>query len=264
MIMKVYLAIVLDYDGNIKENLCEANSLIDMDRFLNKYHNSYEIREEYRDNIQEFLLDNRQFLAKLDKRSLDKGKKPRKYLGRITLCFYGKNNILHFIPILFNNEMLMNESNCYRQMKNTLLDDKVLRKVFEEKRFLLSQFEIDILSNYFNKHLLRDKEYFIDEFIHRIKSMKKDWRYLYFRTLAHTLSLVNKIVIKTKYGNIANLDIPKEKTILLRDRIADDCLDDFFINLIDKGDYEALFALYSLDDILKYSSDIDNPLGLRR
>ena len=264
VIMKVFLSIVLDYNGDIRENLCEADSLIDMDRFLNKSRNSSEIREEYRDIIQEFLLDNRKYLEKLDKRSIEEGRKPRKYLGRITLCFYGKGHILRFIPILFNNELLMNEGSCYRRMRESLLDDKVLKKVYEEKRYLLSQFEIDTLHNYFNKHLDKDKKYFIDEFIHRIKLMNKDFRYLYFRSLAHTLSLVNKIVVRTKYGNISNISVLENKTVLVRDRIVNDCLDDYFINLVDKGDYEELFSLYSLDDILKYSSDIDNPLGLRR
>lgn len=36
------------------------------------------------------------------------------------------------------------------------------------------------------------------------------------------------------------------------------------MNLVDKGDFEELFNNYDIDEILKYSNDSDNPLGLRR
>ena len=103
----------------------------------------------------------------------------------------------------------------------------------------------------------------ISELVENLRTMDKEDRYYYLLSLTNLCNL-KETVIKTKHGVIKNLNIPLEKTVLIHQRIVDDCYDEYFMKLIDDENYEELYNNYDVSEILKYSRDINNPLGIRR
>lgn len=225
--MKIYLAIVLDKEGKIRKDLYEADSLLELDNYLCKYHNSKEIRDDYRNEIDEFLKDNQRYLRYLEEKAIAYGQKPRNNRGRISICFYGKGEKIRFIPMIFQNEKLMNINDCFKQIRVSLDDDMRLQKLVDEKKYLLTQNEIDTIKRYFKWNNQKYKRDFLDDFTYRVRRMEPVKRYYYLRSLINLCSLKKENEIKTKKGDIKHIDIPLDRVKLVRERIVDTCADDF-------------------------------------
>lgn len=263
--MKVFLSIILDRDGNIKENLLETNSLIEMDEILYKYKNSNEIRDKYQNIIEEFLLDNRNYIKKLNDKQIKLGKKARNNNGRIGICFYGKGNILRFVPIIYNDYELLKDKDCYKNIKSNLENIENLKELYLYKKYLLSNYEIDSIRYYLNNKNKKYLDSFINSFINRLKALDEEKRYYYFRSIMNICLLSKKkfILEKGKVDNI-DFDVIGNSGSINNNNYTYNCNDDYFINLLDKGNYEDLFKYYDLDTINNYSENKDEIIGSRR
>lgn len=253
--MKVNLSIVLDKDLNIKEDLYEASSLKELDEYLLKFRDSKEVREKYKDIIQEFLLDNRSYLEKLTIKSN----------GRICITFSGKTNILRTVPAIYkDSDKLMNTRECIKKIQEELKYSNILKELYNKKGYLLSDYERDTIRLYFNSTNPKYKDEFIGYFSYRLLKTNDNLRYYYLRSLMNLCHLTTKS-IKIKSGIIDNIDFEMPtRTSLVRNNIASFCEDDRFMQYLDNEDYEDLFNEYSIDDIVKNSIDEKNPLGIRK
>ena len=124
------------------------------------------------------------------------------------------------------------------------------------KRYLLSQYEVDLLSQYlmFPVSYKKYKRIFIRDFITRLNNLSEDNLYMYLRSVMNICGLLcGKRSLKTKYGEINNMDInmPNEMT-LRRDSIVNECKDELFMSLYQSGDYERLHELYDVEEIDRY------------
>lgn len=260
--MKVYLSIVLGYSDNvIMEPLYETSSLMLMDDYIKQFNNSNDIRKAYAPLIEEFLLDKLKPIEDKKKQNNEKFKNSK---GQIMICFYGKGKVLRFVPVIYNNNNLLKVSSCIRKIKSSLEDNKVLEEIYNRKKYLLSQFEIDSLKYFFKSKETNDKykKDFIESFIYRLKEMDYEKRYYFFRTLTNLCDLVQKS-IKTSKGKISKVNIPKDGIILKRNNIYEEKCDPYLLDLIDKGDYETIFKYYDLDYLDSISRDRENIIGSR-
>ena len=88
--MKIYLAVFLKYmDFNeTRMNLCEFDSVKELDDFTTNFNDSGEIKKKYQRDIQEFLLDNRKNYAYSETKN---------GVPKITLsAYYIENNEIHY------------------------------------------------------------------------------------------------------------------------------------------------------------------------
>ena len=249
--MKFHLSIVLDRDGYNRQDLYSCKTLKELDEYLLKFRNHQEVREVYFEEIGEFLLDNMKYIRENEK------KNNRANNGRICIVYEGKNGKLRMFSIIYQNDgIILEKKRCFRKIRNELNNDNTLKELLNRKRYLLSQYEIDLLSQYlmFPTSYKKYKRIFINDFIARLEKMSDDNLYMYLRSIMKMCGLLyKKNSLQTKHGTIDNIDInmPSETT-LRRDLIIDDCNDELFMRLYQSGDYERLNELYDIEEIDKY------------
>ena len=256
--MEYYLMFHLDRDGRNGIILHQENDLLKMDNYISRnFMTRNDAFKYYIQDISEFCLDNK------DKIISENLKNNHNRLGAITLfCKYKSNQGIKIIkvPIIYgNDERLISNYQCLKKIKEKLKDDKVLKKIYAEKRYLLSLNERDTLNAYLSLHNELNKERFIDYFTRRIKDFTEEKKYFFFRCLMNLCSL-NKLELNTKKGKVTlGSDIPlntsieknnNHKEIKLESKIDDD----FFNELIDSEDYENLNKYYDIEDIEKNSN----------
>lgn len=256
--MKAYLGVFqkfMDFNEE-RMNLLEFNSIEELDKYTQKFNNSGEIKKDFETDIQEFILQNR--FSKSYKET--KSGKPILYLSAYVIY----NGRLRFIPVLYKGYTVTRNKKA-KNITTSLLNNDNFEKFIEKYSYLLgdSHYIKDLIYSYKKRKQESVKKLIINELISRISTAKGDERYYFFRTLMELCNLI-EVKIDTKYGSIKNINILNEQTRLVKDRIAEDCSDERFIKFIVEENYEELFNNYDLDEILMYSSDGDNPLGVRR
>ena len=122
--------------------------------------------------------------------------------------------------------------------------------------------ELDCLRKYISGFDKRYLERFTTLLKSRLKRIDKKklygmLRYNVVKMKKEHLRIIEKYNIYREYEK----DIENEEKT---DKVVSDCNDDYFMNLVDKENYEDLFNNYDLDEIIRYSNDSDNPLGARR
>lgn len=249
--MKFHLSIVLDKSGKNRQDLYSCKTLKELDEYLLNFKDSGEVREKYLDDISEFLLDNMNYVKESEKRN------NRLNNGRICIVYEGNDDQLRMFSIIYQNGgKLMEMTRCFSKIRSELNNDEKIRELLNRKRYLLSQYEIDLISDYlmYPVSYKRYKRIFINGFIARLEKLNDDNLYMYLRSIMNICGLLyGKGYIKTKQGDIGNVDINMpSKTNLRRDLIVDDCHDELFMQLYQSGDYERLHELYDIEEIDKY------------
>jgi len=250
-IMKFHLSIVLDKEGYNRYDLYSTNTLRELDEYIKSFSDSQEVRDKYNEEVSEFLLDNMETIMNSEHRN------NRTNNGRICIVYEGKNNTLRMFSILYKNDgYLMDKEKCLSRIKTALDDDSKIREIINRKRYLLSEYEIDLISDYlmYPVSYKRYKRMFINDFIRRLSKFSDDNLYMVLRSLMNICDLVyGKNSVKTKKGVINNINLymPSETT-LKRESIVSDCNDEIFMRLYQEGNFEELYSLYDADEIDNY------------
>ena len=254
--MEYYLMFHLDKSGNNGIVLCKNNDLVAMDDYIiNNFTNRNDVFNKYRNDIEEFCLDNRKIIMEENIRN------NRDRTGAITLfCKYTNNYGVHTlkIPIIYGNDnRLLNENTCLKKIKEKLSDDKVLKELISSKSYLLSYNEMNLISLYFKFNNPKVKEEFGKTFLNRIKGFQADKKYFFFRCLMNLCSL-NETNLNLKKGKVSNiktnmpLKTKVEKENDFHEIKMDDKVDEYLISLIEQDNYEELNKYYDIETIEKY------------
>lgn len=251
--MKFHLSIVLDEFGYNRQDLYSCKTLKEMDEYLLNFQNHLEIREKYAIDISEFLLDNMKYIKENEK------KNHRVNNGFIKIIYEGKNNTLINFGIIYQGNSMITEKNyCFHKIRIAFNDDLILKRLYNEKKYLLSEYEFDLLEQYFMFPVSykRYKRIFINDFLSRLEKMSDNNLYMYFRSLINLCGLYKNKCLKTKKGKIKDIDIfmPSETT-LRRNSIINGCDDELFMQLYQSGDDERLNELYDIEEIDRYIKD---------
>lgn len=248
-----HLAFLLDRDGYKRIDLVSFDKLSKLDQFIiERFRNNKDVREKYSQDISEFCLDNMNFIKQENK------KNKRNWTGSIAIICDERNNDdqcekLYKIPIIYQNDKkLLSKENCLYKIKDNLKNKEIVKKIFEEKRYLLSDYEKDLLIKNYSRSDDKYLKSFIGNFYNRLKRMPSDeLLYFYCRHLMHICSL-NELEIKTISGTIKNItaQVPIDTAIVKKSGYASDT---YFNDLIEKENYEELYSLYDLDEIDKNS-----------
>ncbi len=243
-----HLSHLLDKDGYNRIDLISFYDLIRLDEYMEKFISNKDVRQKYDIEISEFCLLN------MKKIKHDNRVNKRNWTGSIAIICEEKDNDdktvrMYKIPIIYKNDAkLLSNRDCLRKIKEKLNDKETILDIFNNKRYMLSPNEIDLISLYLkwnNEKYLKEASLF---FYRRLKELNDDNElYFYCRTLMHNFEL-NKLVVKTKFGNIGNisLDIPQDTVIEKSNGYSKD---DYFNKLVDDENYEELFSIYSIDEI---------------
>lgn len=249
--MNYYLMFHLDRIGNVGIILKHSNDLRKMDNYIKNFASRNEVFDAYREDIQEFCLDEMKRITEENKRN------KHNRTGSISLfCRYQNNNgtFMYKIPIMYKNDNeLLDSIKCLKKIKEKLNENQVLEKVFKEKRFLLSMYEFDLISNYYKFQNEKYKKDFIETFINRLKKFNSDKQYFFFRSLMNVCSL-NQVELKISRGIVknVNLKMPLQTTLTLSSTSKEARFDDDnYLGLIESQNYEELHKYYDLDKILK-------------
>ena len=248
-----HLSFLLDRNGYNRIDLISFDMLSKLDEFINaRFTNSSDVRKKYQQDISEFCLDNMNFIKNENK------KNKRNWLGSIAIIVDERNNDdkttqLYKIPIIYQNDKkLLRKEDCLSKIKVGLQDKNNIKRIFVEKRYLLSKYEIDLLIRDYYRSDDKYLKSFIGNFYNRLKRMENDeLLYFYCRSLMHLFSL-NELSIQTNFGKIGsiNLDIPSDTKVVKKSGFSNDA---YFNDLIEKEDYEELFTMYDIDEIDKNS-----------
>lgn len=129
--MKVNLSLVLDEKGEIRLDLINNQELNIVDEYTSSKENHNEIREDYKEQISNFLELNKNYVASL---KLDANKK-----GSIVITFTDEANRLRKLRVL------------YKKSSNKLDTDKLINKIYNTlKKIDDIDKTIEIINNYSN------------------------------------------------------------------------------------------------------------------
>ena len=249
-----HLSFLLDRDGYNRIDLISFDTLSKLDNFIMKrFKKTVDVRKKYEQEISEFCLDNMSFIIK------ENTKNKRNWLGSIVILadernYDDKTEKLYKIPIIYQNDKkMLSKEDCLKKIREKLNDKSVVRKIFEEKRYLLSDYEKDLLIKNYSRSDDKYLKSFIGNFYNRLKHLKSDEiLYFYCRCLMNTCSL-NELLIKTKFGTIDNIDLNMkiDTNIVKKNSYSNDA---YFNSLINDDNYEELFNIYSIDEIVRDSN----------
>ncbi len=248
-----HLSFLLDRDGFRRIDLISFYELSKLDDFIiTRFKNTHDVRKKYQDEISEFCLDNRERIQK------ENAKNKRNWTGSITIIADERDNndkteLLYKIPIIYQDDQkLLSKEECLRKIKEALQNQKVIKRLFTEKRYLLSQYEIDLLFKNYNRSDDKYLRSFIGNFYNRMKNCNEETFYYYCRSLMHVFDL-NKGAKEKKSNTITHIneEIPLDTTIIKKNGFSSDF---YFNDLISMENYEELFNIYSVDEIEKNSN----------
>lgn len=248
-----HLSHLLDTDGYNRIDLISFYELSRLDKYIENFSSNKEIRKKYDMDISEFCLHN------MKKIQRDNKIHKRNWTGSIAIICEirdddDKTVSLHKIPIIYKNDYkLLSKKDCLRKIKDRLENSEVILDIFNNKRYLLSPNEIELIYLYFkwnNKKYLKSANTF---FYNRLRSLDDDeLLYYYCRALMHTFGL-NELSVKTKFGTISKINdnIPMETTIIKKSGYSED---EYFNSLIDDENYDELYNIYPADIIERNSN----------
>lgn len=282
--MKVYLGVFLGYKDNkaIRENLLEFNTIKELDEYTKNYEKSIEIKRVFRENIEELIMYGYDQAKKGKGRLVKENKdgKPIVYLSAYTENEHGG---IKFIDVMYKNrkeivflkidELIHKILFVIRRIKKY---DVVSRSGFEPYKLTEYLHSLNFLNISFTRHEIDFLKRYIEtgnekDLDNFKKVLKRDLLELNDNKLYGMLRF-NEIDLKKytlfileKY-NMYRLEEEEEQTKRLNDnnQFVSDCDDDYFKELVNNEEYEKLFNNYDLDEIMRYSGDKENPLGVRR
>ena len=286
-----YLSLVLDKDGYEKKDLITSNRLDNLDNYIKKnFKDHRDVRRKYDEEIGEYCLQNMKFIQEENQRN------HRNWTGAITILFpveeynYEKSEYeLKYIklPIFYKDgKELKSEDECLKIIREKLKDREMVKKLFHERGFLLSEDEIRYYFNaehYINGIISGGEEKdnfddFGDTFCKRLKNLPKHIKYYYLRCLTDMFGLFNehkkervrvKSVKGEKLSKIDKVELNKKKTHEIINyeeeitperesvEVEETAPDEFkyvFYKALDTGDYDTLYNMYSIDEIERYSN----------
>ena len=252
------LCITLGEDGKLNEDLIISNSLYKLDEYIKNNFNSHrDVRKKYDSLIGEFCLDNMDRIINENMRNEDNR------TGNIVILekdYNEKDELVGIkrIKVIYGNSELLSRSGCIKKIKKELEKDNKLKKLRKDKAYLLSKNEMDLIDSYFNYHNNKRKSSAIAFLTKRIEEESSVMAYYDCRCLARLCNLVRSVV-KTSKVTIKNISdgIPKRIEVVKENTHtkmvdSDDLLKvDYFDTLIEQGDDEELYNLYSIDEIQK-------------
>ena len=187
--MKSLLRYELDDFGKIGTTLKEFDSLKEMDEYLKKFNDSNDVKEEYINEINEFLKTKKaiDFLANV----------PNENNGYLRGYTPSKNKLRH-ITLIFNNNLLPEEK-CYTKLREKLEENKVLYDLYHRKYYLLPSKPTLFLKDELRHAVVHHgtKRIFIKEFIIYIRKLDPEGRYFVLRTLSDKCKLLENNKGKT-------------------------------------------------------------------
>ncbi|MBR3661527.1 MAG: hypothetical protein IKN63_06505 [Bacilli bacterium] len=240
--MNYYLVFHLDRNGKNGIVLYHTNDLEEMDEFIGvRFRNRNDVIKIFNNDIGEFCLD------RMDSIKNENLRNNHNRLGSVSLfCRYQNNygTFTYKIPIIYKNDKkLLPDDECLKKIEKSLNDDNKLKKLFNEKSYLLSKNEYELIILYFRHHDERRKKEFIYHFINRILEMSDIKKYFFFRSLMNVCNLNQ--VIDNDLEVKDNLKKPKNESY------SDD---DYFTSLVEKSDYDMLNKYYDLEKIMRDSN----------
>ena len=243
-----HLSFLLDRVGEKRIDLVSFYELSKLDKFImERFKNTKDVRKKYEQDISEFCLDNMDEIKKENERN------KRTWLGSIVIIADERDQddhtkLIYKIPVIYQNDKkLLPRDNCLKIIKEKLQDKNVVRKLFEEKPYLLSDYEKHLLLRHYSRSDNTYLKSFIGNFYNRLKRSSDELLYYYCRALMHLFNL-NKLTIKTSFGTIDDIsnDIPHEISVEKENNYSSDA---DINNLIANEDYETLFNVYSFDEL---------------
>lgn len=258
--MKYYLVFHIDKLGNNGIVLRTSDDLQEMDEYIiNNFQNAKDVLKRYENDIAEFCLDNRKKIISENVRN------NHNRLGAITLFgeyvnVYGQH--IFKIPIIYqNNNRLVSTANCIKIIKEKLNNNQVINILLNDKKYLLSHNEINLINLYFKFNDENIKKEFIETFINQIKKLSDSKKYFFFRSLMNVCSL-NKREFKSKVGTVKNVSSIKKNMKLQKEEhsylLKNDELDEYLVYLIETNNYEEMNKYFDINEIDKTKRLINN------
>lgn len=252
------LCIALDKNSEINEDLVISNSLYKLDEYIkNNFSNHRDVRKKYDDIISEFCLTYKDRIIEENMRNKDNR------TGYIVILEkdYDENNRLitvRRIKVIYQNQELLSRSGCIKKIKKELNNDIKLKILRDNKAYLLSKNERDLIGLYFKYHNDKYKVNAINFLTDRIREEKSFMAYYDCRLLTNLCNLIRS-KINIKKGKVTNIskEIPKKINLepsKYHGEIKDEesvLQTDYFDTLIEQGNDEELYNLYSLEEIEK-------------
>ena len=243
--MEYYLIFHLDKFGQNGIVLECMDDLEEMDKFIFlNFRDRQDVIRLYDSKIGEFCLDNMDYIKQENIRN------NHDRLGSVSLfCKYQNNygTFTYKIPIIYRNDKrLLPDEQCIKEIEKSLANDDKLKKLKNEKKYLLSKNELDLINLYFNNHDERRRKEFIYYFINRLVRMNDEKKYFFFRSLMNVCNL-NKV-------DAIDFELFDENTQDAETEVESYSQDGHFSNLVLTKNYEELNKYYDLEKILRDSN----------
>lgn len=276
--MKAYLAVFIGYKDPLirREVLKEFNSVKELDNYTKKFKDSSEIKEKYKDIVEEFIL----YYRDSDIYKERKDEQPIVYLSSYTI---NKQNAMRFIDTMYKddksivflkvNELIekinyiINRISEYNEMFYNIKNPHGINEYTQALgifRIPFAKYDKDLLYRYLKYDDKKSYDIFLTRIRNYFKSKSEEERYEMLRF--NKLDLRNHhLMILEKYNKYKDEELEVEKLRSNeKDRFVTDCDDEYFKEFVNNEKYQELFANYDLDEIMRYSGDKENPLGVRR
>ncbi len=260
---RFYLSIVYDANGYDRLDLENKDSLMELDNLISKYKNRNEVFDKY---LSEYNIDKKKGKVCIIYEDLDIKNKQRDRFNKLSEedkeRFKNSFTYAHIIPIMYNKRKLLSIKECInilkkslykREIHDSIMHDKETKdgqKLKTNKRYLFeTEEEQDYLYN------LRDYHTAVALFLRRIAKEKPENQYLYCRSLIDVCNLGLSLV-KTRKGKIkirdGNLEKNSKNTFeLTKSEILEQ----------ESEDMESFYLYNDLDDVIKYSPNMNRPIG---
>ena len=190
MFRKEYsLSFTLDNKPEISIDLITFNSLRELDEFIqNKFTCREDVQKEYNSVMGEFALSYMNKIQDEDRRN----NYNRCGLVVILEKSFRDNKLLSIrrIKVLYKGDVLPPRKTCISLIRESLEDDEKLKTLFNKKRYLLSDNEIELIAIYLFRNIPKYKESAIGFFTRNIRDADDDEAYYYCRHLANLCNLV--------------------------------------------------------------------------
>ena len=260
---KFYLSIVYDANGYDRLDLTSKDTLKELDELISEFSNRNDVIMAY---LNEYNIDKKKGRVCIVYEDLDIKKKQIDRYSKLSEedkeRFKDSFTYAHIIPIMYNKRKLLGIKECISILKRSLYKKEIVDSIMcdketnkglklkTNKRYLFeTEEEQDYLYN------LHDYHTAVALFLQRIAKEKPDNQYLYCRSLIDVCNLGLSIV-KTRNGKIKIRDGNMEKNSknmfeLTKSEILEQ----------ESEDMESFYLYNDLDEVIKYSPDMNKPIG---
>ena len=210
---KIYsLSFILDKNGEISEDLISSNSLEQLDLYIKEnFHDTKDVRKKYDSQISEFCLT---YMKKIQR---ENWANHNNRTGSVVILEKnvsdGKITSIRPISVIYKGEHMISPTKAFRKIKEKLSDDDNLKRLFNEKKYLLSKNEMDLIRLYFGSKNDKYKENAIGFLVRRIKNDTKEETYYSLRHLTHLCDLKEKDKGKVRLTEVNSSSIKEELTL---------------------------------------------------